>query len=88
MWFTLTLFNHLDSSTTYCLISKNSSVSHSILTHIHTHTHIYMDVLWGLAKKVGISLESEIVITYIIRYTVSLHEKHQYETKFWNQDFY
>jgi len=58
----------LDSGTSHCLILDSFLVSPSIL--------VCMD-----ASR-GISTESVVVITYIIRQIVSLHEERWYETVF------
>jgi len=67
-----------DSGTSHYLILDSFSASYSIL--------VYKDASWG--QKVGISTESGVVITYIIRQTVPLHEERQYRMNFQIQGFY
>ena len=62
-----------DSGASPCLILDSSSASQSIL--------VFMDT------SRGISTASGVVITYISRKIVSLHEECRYETVFQIQDF-
>jgi len=62
-----------DSGTSHYLILDSFSALHSIL--------VCIDASRGISKASGV------VITYIIRWTVLLHEERLYETIFHIQDF-
>jgi len=79
MWFSHSVLAFFNSGTSHCLILDSFSASYSIL--------VYKDTSWGLVQKVGISTKSEVVITYIIRQIVPLHEKRQYRMNFQIQGF-
>ena len=62
------ILSFFDSSAVYYLISVSSLASHSIF--------------FTYGRITVISIGSRVVITYIIRQTISLHGEHQYETNF------
>jgi len=60
MWFTLTLFWH-------SLILVHWIVLYQVVLQLRTKlSYILIGILWGLAQKMGISIKSGVVITYII----------------------